>query len=152
MDVEIFTAGSYDGIIQALASDQIDFAFFASSAYAAAYTESNGGVRPLLASLEADGSTGYYSVIVTRCDGGLNTVDDLQGKVLAFADPDSTSGYAMPHYNLAQQGYDPTTFFSAVPFSGSHGCRAWSTSNSTPPPPISTTKPAASRNAWWTRA
>jgi phosphonate transport system substrate-binding protein len=26
----------------------------------------------------------------------------------------------VPFYNLVQQGYDPTTFFAAAPFSGSH--------------------------------
>ncbi|MFN3500545.1 MAG: PhnD/SsuA/transferrin family substrate-binding protein, partial [Pannonibacter indicus] len=40
--------------------------------------------------------------------------------VLAFADPDSTSGYAVPNYNLVQQGYESSTYFSATPFSGSH--------------------------------
>ncbi|WP_454852567.1 phosphonate ABC transporter substrate-binding protein [Rhizobium binxianense] len=118
--VEIFTAGNYDGVIQALASDQIEFAFLGSSAYAAAYTETNGGVEPLLASQSINGATGYYSVITVRCDSGYKSIDDLKGKVLAFADPDSTSGYAVPYYNLVQQGYDPKTFFSAIPFSGSH--------------------------------
>lgn len=120
VEVEIFTAGSYDGVIQALAADQIEFSFLGSSSYAAAYTETNGGVIPLLTSLQEDDSTGYYSVIVTRCDSGLKTVDDLQGKTLAFADPDSTSGYNVPYYNLVQQGYSPETFFAAIPFSGSH--------------------------------
>lgn len=120
VDVEIFTAGNYDGVVQALAAGQIEFAFLGSSAYAAAWTASEGKVIPLLAAQEQDGSTGYFSVITVRCDSGYKTLDDLKGKVLAFADPDSTSGYAVPNYNLAQQGYDPTTFFSAIPFSGSH--------------------------------
>ncbi len=66
--VEIFTASSYDGVIQALAGKQIEFAFLGSSAYAAAWTETKGNVEPLLAKREADGSTGYYSVVVVRCD------------------------------------------------------------------------------------
>lgn len=120
VDVEIFTAGNYDGVVQALAAGQIEFAFLGSSAYAAAYTASEGKVIPLLTSQDNDGSTGYFSVVVVRCDSGYKTIDDLKGKVLAFADPDSTSGYAVPSYNLTQQGYEPATFFSAVPFSGSH--------------------------------
>jgi phosphonate transport system substrate-binding protein len=119
-EIEIFTAGNYDGVIQALAAGQIEFAFLGSSAYAAAYTESNGGVIPLLTSLQEDGSTGYYSVIVVRCDSPYKKIEDLQGKSLAFADPDSTSGYAVPMYNLVQQGFEPSTYFSAIPFSGSH--------------------------------
>ena len=118
--VEIFTAGSYDGVIQALASDQIEFASLGSSAYAAAYTETNGGVEPLLAQVDKEGASGYYSVVTVRCDSGYKSIDDLKGKVLAFADPDSTSGYAVPYFNLVKQGYDPKNFFSAVPFSGSH--------------------------------
>ena len=120
VNVEIFLAGSYDGVIQAMAADQIEFAFHGSSSYAAAYTATDGNVVPLLTSQNKDGTTGYYSIIVTRCDSGLTSVDDLAGKTLAFADPDSTSGYAVPYYNLVAQGYTPTEFFGAVPFSGSH--------------------------------
>lgn len=120
IDVEIFTAGNYDGVIQALAADQIEFAFLGSSAYAAAYTETNGGVVPLLTSVQEDGSTGYYSIVAVRCDSPYKKIEDLKGKVLAFADPDSTSGYAVPNYNLVQQGFEPSTYFSAIPFSGSH--------------------------------
>ncbi|MCT7373686.1 phosphonate ABC transporter substrate-binding protein [Chelativorans salis] len=120
VEVEIFTAGSYDGVIQALAADQIEFAFLGSSAYAAAYTETGGGVIPLTTKQQEDGSTGYYSIVVVRCDSGYTSLDDLEGKVLAFADPDSTSGYAVPYFNMVKQGYEPETFFSAVPFSGAH--------------------------------
>jgi phosphonate transport system substrate-binding protein len=120
VEVEIFTAGNYDGVIQALAAGQIEFSFLGSSSYAAAYTETKGGVVPLLTSLQQDDSTGYYGVIVVRCDSGLKTIDDLKGKTLAFADPDSTSGSNVPYYNLVQQGYEPETFFAGIPFSGSH--------------------------------
>ena len=120
VDLEIFTAGNYDGVVQALAADQIEFAFLGSSAYAAAYTASEGGVQPILATESQNGATGYFSIVTVRCDSGYKSIDDLKGKVLAFADPDSTSGYAVPLYNLAQQGYEPETFFSGVPFAGSH--------------------------------
>ncbi len=119
VEVEIFTAGNYDGVIQAIAADQIEFAFFGSASYAAAYTETEGGVDPLLSRLQNDGSTGYYSILVTRCDSGLTDLASLEGKILAFADPDSTSGYAVPYFNIAKE-VDPKTFFSAIPFSGSH--------------------------------
>lgn len=118
--VEIYTASSYDGVIQALAADQIEFAFLGSSAYAAAWKETNGGVEPLVSRIEADGSTGYFSIVAVRCDSGYQKVEDLQGKTLAFADPDSTSGYAVPYFNLLKQGYNPETYFNATPFSGSH--------------------------------
>ncbi|MEQ9608200.1 MAG: phosphonate ABC transporter substrate-binding protein [Kiloniellaceae bacterium] len=120
VEIETYTASSYDGVIQALAADQIEFAFLGSSAYAAAWTETDGGVEPLVSRLQDDGSTGYYSVVAVRCDSPYKSIEDLQGKTLAFADPDSTSGYAVPYFNLLKQGYNPETYFGATPFSGAH--------------------------------
>lgn len=118
--VELFTAANYDGSIQALAANQIEFSTLGSSGYAAAWTATNGGVEPLVVSIDDKGKTGYNSIVVTRCDSPYKTVADLEGKVMAFADPDSTSGYNVPYFNLKEQGFDPETFFKAIPFSGSH--------------------------------
>lgn len=118
--VEIFTASSYAGVMQAMAADQIEFAFYGSSSYAGAWKEMEGGVIPLATRVMDTGSTGYYSVIVVRTDSGYEKLDDLKGKTLAFADPNSTSGYAVPYYNLKKAGYNPETFFGAIPFSGAH--------------------------------
>ncbi len=121
VEVEIFTAGNYDGVIQAMAADQIEIGRFGSSSYAAAYTATDGGVIPTLTRTMEDGSTGYYSIVVTRCDSGIETLADAEGKVHAFADPDSTSGYAVPYFNMVNvEGIVPEEFFGSVVFSGSH--------------------------------
>ena len=121
VEVEIFTAGNYDGVIQAIAADQIEIARFGSSSYAAAYTATEGGVVPTLTTLKTDGSTGYYSVVVTRCDSGIESLADAKGKVHAFADPDSTSGYAVPYFNMiTREDIKPEEYFGTVTFSGSH--------------------------------
>lgn len=119
--VEIFTAGAYDGVIQAMAADQIEIARFGSSSYAAAYTATDGGVVPTLTDIKKDGTTGYYSIVVTRCDSGIKSLADAKGKVHAFADPDSTSGYAVPYYNMVnRENFKPEDHFGTVTFSGSH--------------------------------
>ena len=118
--VKIFTASSYAGVMQALAADQIEFAAFGSSSYAGAWKEMKGAVKPILVRVMDNGSTGYYSVVVVRSDSPFKTLDDLKGKTLAFADPNSTSGYAVPYYNLKKLGYNPETFFGSIPFSGAH--------------------------------
>ncbi|MEO0912479.1 MAG: phosphonate ABC transporter substrate-binding protein [Pseudomonadota bacterium] len=121
VEVEIFTAGNYDGVIQAIAADQIEIARFGSSAYAAAYTATEGAVVPFLTTEKANGNTGYKSVVVARCDSGIENLADAKGKVHAFADPDSTSGYAVPYFNMVErEGIKPEEYFSATPFSGSH--------------------------------
>lgn len=119
--VEIFTAGNYDGVIQAIAADQIEVARFGSSSYAAAYTATDGGVVPTLTSIKKDGNTGYRSIVVTRCDSGIKSLADAKGKVHAFADPDSTSGFAVPYFNfITVEGFKPEEYFAATPFGGSH--------------------------------
>lgn len=121
VDVEIFTAGNFDGVIQALAADQIEIARFGSSSYAAAYTATDGGVIPTLTEQKKDGNTGYYSVVLSRCDSGIKSLADAKGKVHAFADPDSTSGYAVPYFNMVEkEGFKPEEHFGNVTFSGSH--------------------------------
>ncbi len=119
--VEIFTAGSYDGVIQAIAADQIEVARFGSSSYAAVYTATDGGVVPTLTAQKKDGNTGYHSIVVSRCDSGIKSLADAKGKVHAFAEPDSTSGYAVPYFNMKERlGFVPEEHFAATPFSGSH--------------------------------
>ena len=121
VEVEIFTAGNYDGVIQAIAADQIEIARFGSSSYAAAYTATDGGVVPTLTTLKKDGNTGYHSIVVTRCDSGITSLEDAKGKVHAFADPDSTSGYAVPYWNMVnKEGFKPEEHFGTVTFGGSH--------------------------------
>jgi phosphonate transport system substrate-binding protein len=68
---------------------------------------------------ESDG--GFFVVDRGNEDPGITDLAGLEGKVLAFADPDSTSGYAVPLFNLINVAeIDPDTYFSAIPFSGSH--------------------------------
>lgn len=121
VNIEIFTAGNYDGVIQAMSADQIEIARYGSSSYAAAYTATNGGVVPTLTTIKKDGTTGYRSIVVTRCDSGISNLEDAKGKVHAFADPDSTSGYAVPYFNMVKvEGFKPEEHFGTVAFSGSH--------------------------------
>ncbi|MEL6573166.1 MAG: phosphate/phosphite/phosphonate ABC transporter substrate-binding protein [Pseudomonadota bacterium] len=121
VEVEIFTAGNYDGVIQAMAADQIEIGRYGSSSYAAAYTATDGNVIPTLTTAKKDGSTGYFSIAVTRCDSGIENLQDAAGKVMAYADPDSTSGYAVPYFNMVNgEGFVPEEHFGTVTFSGSH--------------------------------
>lgn len=46
----------------------------------------------------------YHSVIFTNKDSNLNRLEDLNGKVLAFEEPFSSSGYFFPKIVLMQEG------------------------------------------------
>jgi phosphonate transport system substrate-binding protein len=71
---------------------------------------------------EKDGSTYYYSVMVTRADSGIKTLAEMKGHSLAWADPNSTSGYLIPSATLKTKGIDLNDgrYFSKTGFSGGH--------------------------------
>ncbi|MCK5153576.1 MAG: phosphate/phosphite/phosphonate ABC transporter substrate-binding protein [Spirochaetales bacterium] len=48
----------------------------------------------------------YNSFIVTRRDSPIEALYDLQGKIFAFGDPDSTSATLMPRHLLLESGLD----------------------------------------------
>lgn len=45
----------------------------------------------------------YYSVILVRKDGGINSLSDLKGRVIAFDEPHSTSAHILPRMLLAEK-------------------------------------------------
>lgn len=120
VELKIFTASDYAGTIQALSSGQVHVAGLGPAAYAAAWIDSDGGVEPLVAAREADGDLGYYSALIVRADSPYRKVEDLKGKTLAWADPNSTSGYLVPLVGLRAAGIEPDKFFSRTVFSGGH--------------------------------
>jgi phosphonate transport system substrate-binding protein len=113
-------ASDYAGIVQAMASKQIELAVVGASAYASMYDETNGNVEPLVTNREIDGSTGYYAALFVRADSPYKSFDDLEGKTIAYPDPNSTSGYLFPRAFMRQRGIDPGTYFSRSGFAGGH--------------------------------
>jgi phosphonate transport system substrate-binding protein len=120
VELRIFTASDYSGTIQALTSGQIQFAGLGPAAYAAAWIDSNGAVEPLAAAKEPDGDVGYHSHLIVRSDSSYQKLEDLKGKSLAWADPNSTSGYLIPLVSLRSTGIEPEKFFGRTVYSGGH--------------------------------
>ncbi|HTI01880.1 MAG TPA: phosphonate ABC transporter substrate-binding protein [Acidisoma sp.] len=118
--VRIYRSTDYAGTVEALAAGHLEFATMGPASYALANKVMGDRITPIARSLDQDGSEGYYSVVVVKADSPAKSLDDLKGKSFAFADPNSTSGYAFPSFFLKKQGYDPAKFFSRTGFSGSH--------------------------------
>jgi phosphonate transport system substrate-binding protein len=118
--VSLFPAADYDGVIQGLLGGTLDYAELGASGYAKIYLANATAVEPILTTVQTDGSTGYYSIMVARKDSGIKTLADMKGK-LGFADPDSTSGYLVPNVSLpADIGMPVKEFFAETGFGGGH--------------------------------
>ncbi len=120
--VKLFPAADYAGVIQAFGAKQIELASMGSSGYAGAWMDTNGNVEPLVVAIESDGSISYRSVMVVRTDSGITDLAGMKGKTLAWADPNSTSGYLIPRSELKKAGIgtEPGQYFSKTGFGGGH--------------------------------
>lgn len=119
--VSLFPAADYDGVIQGLLGGTLDFAELGASGYAGLYLKDAKAVTPILTTQQADGSTGYYSLGLARKDSGIKTIADAKGKILGYADPDSTSGYLIPLVQIPKDtGMPNDQFFASTQFNGGH--------------------------------
>ncbi|WP_270935620.1 phosphate/phosphite/phosphonate ABC transporter substrate-binding protein [Falsiroseomonas oryzae] len=118
--VRLFQASDYSGVVQAFAGRHIEMASMSPAAYAAAWVESNGNVEPFLVTQEADGSTSYIAVMYVRADSGITSLDQMRGRSMAWADPNSASGFLIPRAALRQAGVNPDSFFGRTGFAGGH--------------------------------
>ncbi|WP_457580466.1 phosphonate ABC transporter substrate-binding protein [Ensifer canadensis] len=119
--VSLFPAADYDGVIQGLLGGTLDYAELGASGFAKIYLAKADAVEPILTTVQTDGSTGYHSIMVARKDSGITKLEDLKGKKLGFADPDSTSGYLIPLVTLPESiGAPVKEFFGETGFGGGH--------------------------------
>ncbi|MDA0219578.1 MAG: phosphonate ABC transporter substrate-binding protein [Proteobacteria bacterium] len=120
--VRLFAPADYNGVIQGLLGGTLDLAWLGASGYAAVYLEDPDVVEPIMVKTNLDGSYGYYSIGFARADSGITSLDDMEGKVFAFGDPNSTSGYLIPSIEIPQGGYSMETgaYFGEVRFVGGH--------------------------------
>ncbi|MEY9784754.1 phosphonate ABC transporter substrate-binding protein [Sinorhizobium fredii] len=119
--VSLFPAADYDGVIQGLLGGTLDYAELGASGYAKIYLAKADAVEPILTTVQTDGATGYHSIMVARKDSGITKLEDLKGKKLGFADPDSTSGYLVPLVTLPETiGAPVKEYFGETGFGGGH--------------------------------
>ncbi|MEM6609273.1 MAG: phosphonate ABC transporter substrate-binding protein [Pseudomonadota bacterium] len=120
VDVELFPASDYAGVLQGLLAGQLEFAGLGSSGYAGIVLQDEDAVEPLYTTMQIDGSLGYYSVMYVRSDSGIENFEQMESRSLAFADPNSTSGYLVPSYELAQEIGPLEGYFGETGFGGGH--------------------------------
>jgi len=120
LEVEVFTASDYAGIITAMANNHIDFAYFGPKSYTEAAEKAN--AQAMLMEMNKKGQPGYFGIIITKKGSGIRTMEQAKGKAFAFTDPNSTSGFLVPNVLFARDmKVKPEEYFQEVRFSGSHG-------------------------------
>ncbi len=114
--VEFIQRDSYRETMDLLRLNQLDFAWICDYPYL--YLRHL--VRLLVVPLYR-GKPVYYSyLIVNAGDGDTESIADLRGKLFAFSDPYSNSGYLVPRYQIHLLGEEPGRFFRKSFFTWSH--------------------------------
>ncbi|SES81094.1 phosphonate ABC transporter substrate-binding protein [Thorsellia anophelis] len=127
VDTKLRNASDYAGVIQGLLGGSVDLVIsFSPSAFATVYLKDPNAVE-IVGTMadDNDGSTGYHSVMVVKSDSPYQSLEDLKGKHVGFAEADSTSGFLIPDYEFKKQlggTFDDNynQYFSKVTFSGGH--------------------------------
>jgi phosphonate transport system substrate-binding protein len=118
-EVNAYSADDYAGIIQAIAYDQVHFARLGPNSYIEAKEMAD--ADPLVSEVNKHGEAGYYGSVIAKKGSGIESIEQAKGRIFAFTDPNSTSGYLIPSVMLARKfNIDPKTYFKEVRFSGSH--------------------------------
>ncbi|NBT40631.1 MAG: phosphonate ABC transporter substrate-binding protein [Alphaproteobacteria bacterium] len=118
--VKFFTFKDYAGTMEAFVGGNLDYTWFGSSGYAGVYLANPEAGEPVLTRMQPTGDMGYYSVMVARKDSGIKTLEDMKGKSLGFADPNSTSGFLVPSIELAEKFGQLDSYFAKTQFMGGH--------------------------------
>ena len=118
--VQIEARESYLSLITSCRDQSLEVAYIGPYAYVE--MAEIGRVEPLVMELDTQGRRGYQSLLIARRDSGFTKVEDGRGKVLAFCDPNSTSGFFIPMLHFVSDlGVTPASFASEVVFAGGHG-------------------------------
>ena len=86
-------------MIEAMRHGRIDLAYFGPLSYVLAKQKSN--IEPF-AALMQKGSTTYEAVVIANTASGINRLEDIRGKQVAFGDRASTSSHLIPKSMLAE--------------------------------------------------
>lgn len=113
-EVEVIDVPDYLSVVEAIRADHVDIGIM--SGFPSALAVNTGEVDALVA-FEGDGKP--VSTCVVLDDSPIQTVEDLAGTTVAFADQASSSGYFMPVYMLHEAGLERDIDYEAI-FAGGH--------------------------------
>jgi len=96
---------SFITVVEAFGSGKADIAAMNTFSYILAHQKY--GVKAALKVIRRDGETTYRGQFIAKANSGINSIEDLRGRKIAFVDAASTSGYILPKALLDKKGIKP---------------------------------------------
>ncbi|WP_277677986.1 phosphate/phosphite/phosphonate ABC transporter substrate-binding protein [Gracilibacillus dipsosauri] len=120
VEVEGKVMTNYTALVEAMGTNEVQIGFIPAFAYVLANEKHD--VEVILKS-ERYGSGTYKAQYLVRSDSDIKNLEDLEGKVWAYGDPTSTSGYLFPAAQIMDEfnvENPETDFFSNSIQTGGH--------------------------------
>ena len=114
--VEFVQRDRYRETMDLLQQQKVDFAWICDYPYLALKDD----VRLLAVALNEGRPTYRSYLIVPAKDTQTRSIGDLKGRVFAYADVHSNTGYLSPRFEIKKTGADPARFFKRTFFTWSH--------------------------------
>jgi phosphonate transport system substrate-binding protein len=97
---------SFISVVEAFGTGKVEVAAINTFSYLMAHAKY--GAEARLRIVRDGNQTTYKGQFITRFDSGINNVEDINGKSMAYVDPSSTSGYILPKAMLDDRGIKPS--------------------------------------------
>ena len=114
--IEFKQRSTYRQIMDLLLGEDLDFAWICGYPYLRFQYALKLVAVPLY-----HGEPLYQSYLIVRADDRqTGSIADLKGRIFAYSDPDSNSGFLVPQYQISALGEDRESFFRKSFFTWSH--------------------------------
>ena len=116
-EVELIHRSSHNDIFDLLLKGELEFAWICPAIYRRHRDQVGQVAMPLF-----DGDPYYQMLLLGPADeaSGIGSIEDLEGKVVAFAEPDTNFGSSLVERALLGREIDPTHFFRRRFYTGDH--------------------------------
>lgn len=124
--VEVSVSTDYNSIVEAMNSDQVDVGFLPPTAYVLAHEQEAADVllQAQRYGVNDDGSETdelvdyYLSQFVVMEDSGMESIEDLEGKRIAYQNTTSSAGFVWPAAEMMDAGLEPLEDVEPVTVTG----------------------------------
>ena len=116
--VELIVSNDYRSVIDKMRLKEIDIAMFGPYSYILAHKQA--GAQAFASTENTKTGKKYYSVFIAHPATGIENIQQLRGRRLAFTDRESTSGYLVPKAMLLKNGINPDKDLESVEFFEHH--------------------------------
>lgn len=123
--IDLVVTTDYSSMIEAMRHGRLDLAFFGPLSYVMAKSKCD---IEAFAAMAKKGKGTYRGVIIANTGAGINRLEDIKGKKMAYGDTASTSSHLIPKAMLAAKGLEARRDYEAH-FLGSHDAVALNVQN-----------------------